>query len=258
MTPITDAFTQGGQHENRIRAIFPNNFVWEGNCPIFSKPLYILAFANRSGSNLLADYLRQTRKFRGFGESLNWDQIQRSIERSRVASFPDYIAQLVGPPDEPGLWGVKASWEQIVMLQRANIFSMFSGVEVIHSVRHDILGQAVSHWIAFQNNQWTSSHKETGIVPKFSLGRIEQIIMDIVRSNAYIEQIARALDVSRHVVVYEHLQNDPAAEVRTLGKSLSINLNDWQPELPRISKQRGEVNDCFSQMCLEAWRAAIM
>lgn len=258
MTPISDAFAQQGPHERKIRALFPGAFAWQGAEPKFSKPLYILAFTNRSGSNLLADYLRQTGKFRGFGEGLNWDEIQRSIERSPVASFPDYVAQLAGPPNTPGIWGVKASWTQIILLRRANILSMFPGVRIIHSVRQDLLGQAVSHWIAHQTNQWTSTQKGRDITPEFAADRIEQILMDIVRSNSYIDLLSRTLGLPRHAVVYEHLQDDPAGEMKRLAQALSIELEDWQPGTPRISRQRDETNDSFRNDCLEVWQSALL
>lgn len=258
MTPISNAFATQGLHERHVRNLFPDAFAWHGTQPHFSsKPLYILAFTNRSGSNLLADYLRQTGRFRGFGEGLNWDEIRRSLETRPAASFPDYIARLAGPLDEPGIWGIKASWDQIIMLQRANILSMFSGVQIIHSVRRDLLGQAVSHWIAHQTNQWTSAHKESGIKPDFSLESVEQILMDIVRSNTYIDLIARTLGIPRHVVVYERLQDDPAAEISRLAESVSIDLGTWQPRTPRISQQRNETNESFRARCLEAWQAAV-
>lgn len=258
MTPISDALAAQGPHESRVRALFPDSFAWQGDEPLFSKPLYILAFTNRSGSNLLADYLRQTGKFRGFGEGLNWDGVQRSLERNPVASFPDYIAQLAGAPSQPGIWGIKASWDQIIMLQRANIPAMFSGVQIIHSVRQDLLGQAISHWIAHQTDQWTSVHKGRDVVPKFAIDHIEPILMDVVRSNSHIDLISRTMGIPRHVVVYEWLQDEPAAEIRRLTQAVSIDLGDWQPGTPRIARQRDETNERFRQEAMEMWRKAIM
>jgi trehalose 2-sulfotransferase len=258
MTPITDAFAEQGSHEHKIRALFPGAFSWSGPYPRFAKPFFILAFTNRSGSNLLADYLRQTGRFRGFGEGLNGDEVERSLTRDPIASFPDYVARLAGPPNEPGFWGIKASWDQILMLQRANIPAMFTGVRIIHSVREDILGQAVSHWIAHQTNQWTSAHKETGVTPSFAGDRIEHILMNIVRSNCYIDLIARTLDIPRHIVVYERLQDRPADEIARLAEAMSVDLGDWKPGTPRISRQRDTINDIFGSSCLEAWRSRLL
>lgn len=258
MTPITDAFAEQGPHERKIRALFPDAFVRQGSEAIFPKPLYILAFTNRSGSNLLADYLRQTGRFRGFGEGLNGDEVERSLGKTPVASFPDHVARLAGPPNEPGFWGIKASWDQIVLLHRANIPSMFTGVRVIHSLREDLLGQAVSHWIAHQTNQWTSAHTASGVTPHFAQDRIEQILMNVVRSNSYIDLIARAMGIPRHPVVYERLQEDPAGEVMRLAEEMSLDLGDWQPGPPRISRQRDATNDSFQDGCLEAWRSTIL
>ena len=257
MTPISDALSAQGPHESRVRALFPDAFVFAGERPVFSKPLCILAFTNRSGSNLLADYLRQTGRFRGFGEGLNWEEVRRSLKHQPVASFPDFVARLAGPPNEPGIWGIKASWDQIIMLQRANIPAMFSGVRIVHSVRRDLLGQAISHWIAHQTKRWTSAHKEQGIVPEVALDRIEPILMDIVRSNSHIDLVARTLGIPRHIVVYERLQDDPAGEIARLAGAMSVDLTGWHPGTPRIARQRDETNDRFRDACLKAWNAAI-
>ena len=64
MTPISDALSAQGPHESRVRALFPDAFAFAGERPVFSKPLCILAFTNRSGSNLLADYLPYTKTVR--------------------------------------------------------------------------------------------------------------------------------------------------------------------------------------------------
>lgn len=259
MRPISDAFAQLGPHEKQIRSFFPGTFERDAaEPPIFSKPLYILGFTNRSGSNMLADYLRQTGQLRGFGEGLNWDEIRRNLETCATASFPDYIARLASTRNEPGTWGIKATWDQILMLQRANIFSMFSGVQIIHSVRCDVIGQAISHWIAHQTKKWTSLHHENGVTPKFSQEDIEHITMDIVRSNAYIDLIARTSRIPRHVVVYEQLHSNPADEMRRLAKALVIDLGAWQPRAPRISMQRSVVNQDFRAKCLVSWQEAIL
>ena len=257
MKPISEALAQQGPHERNIRTLFPGAFVREGTEPLFTKPLYLLAFTNRSGSNLLADYLRQTREFRGFGEGLNWDTVQRSLEQYPADSFPDYVARLAGPLNEPGRWGIKASWEQIVMLKRANIFSMFPSVQVIHSVREDLVGQAVSHWIAHQTNQWTSAQQGSGVNPDYAGDRIEHILMDAVRSNGFINLICRTLDLPRHVVVYERLQANPADEISRLGHALSLDLDGWQPGTPRIARQRNATNATFRSECMQDWMEAI-
>ena len=257
MKPISDAFAQQGPHERNIRMLFPGAFAWRGREPLFPNPLYLLAFTNRSGSNLLADYLRQTGEFRGFGEGLNWDTVQRSLDRHPVTSFPDYVARLAGPVNAPGRWGIKASWEQIIMLKRANIFAMFPGVQVIHSVREDLVGQAVSHWIAHQTNQWTSAQRGSGVTPEYAGDRIEHILMDVVRSNGFIDLICRAFDLPRHVVVYERLQADPAAEMGRLAQALSLELEGWQPGTPRISRQRDETNAAFRSRCMQDWLTAV-
>ena len=49
-----------GRHETTIKRQFGSRVRFEGTAPVFDKPLILMAFTNRCGSHLLADYLRQT------------------------------------------------------------------------------------------------------------------------------------------------------------------------------------------------------
>lgn len=246
-----------GIHEKNIREIFPKNAHYDLEAPTFDKPLYIMAFTNRSGSNLLADYLRQTDKFTGFREALNWEEVNLSVSKTETASLPDYIKNISRSAPQHTLWGVKASWDQMAMLVRTNIISMFPSVRVVHTVRADLIGQAISHWIAHQTGKWTSRHSGSNTQPTFNNTAIERILSDIQMANCYIDCICRAMGWPRISVVYEHLQADPKLVMSRIAKFSSIDLDDWLPEQPSISRQRDNINDDFREMCFKHWRAAL-
>lgn len=247
-----------GTHETQISELFGGRMSFEGSQPVFNKPLTILAFTNRSGSNLMADYLRQTRKYSGFSEALNWDEVKLAKSKADITSFPDYISSLVDRAPAHALWGVKASWDQMAMLSRTNIYSMFPSVRVVHVVRNDLLAQAVSHWIAHQTGKWTSFHKGKDTAPVFDHAAIERILMSVQKANCYVNCISRAMKWHRIALLYESLLADPRHMIERVAKFTGVSLDDWKPDEPKISMQRGDTNAEFSQETLDIWRSALM
>ncbi len=78
------------KHEESIIEFFQGNVRYTGP-ELFDQPLYCLGFFNRSGSNLLADHLRQTPYFSGFYEELNFQGVGIRSKKWGVLSFPDYL-----------------------------------------------------------------------------------------------------------------------------------------------------------------------
>lgn len=253
---FTDSFRGKGEHEKKISDLFNGNMAYQGKA-IFKSKLYILAFTNRSGSNLLADYMRQTGFFYGLNEALNWDEVELRAEREKVSSFPDYIISQVSNENKNSHWGVKASWDQMIMLARFGVTDMFSSVKVIHSVRTDLVGQAVSLWIAHQTGKWTSNHRSSDMAPEYDRKPIDKIIKQISNANCNIDCISRALKWQRAAVIYENLTNDPELVINRIGKFVSADFSKWRADIPKISKQRDQLNADFSQKTLNSWAASI-
>lgn len=259
-TPPSELFqslSAPGVHETQIAEMFSGKMKFDGNQPVFDKPLVIMAFSNRSGSNLLADYLRQTRRFAGFRETLNWDEVKLGLSKAPVASFPDYIESLVKGVTPRTYWGVKASWDQMAMLARANIAGMFPSVKVIHSMRSDLLAQAVSHWIAHQTGKWTSTHSGRDVAPVFDGRTIEGILLSVQKANCYVDCICRAMNWPRIGVIYENLQKTPQGPVERVARFVGVPLDDWKPGEPRISMQRDNINTDFTKETLQRWRSTL-
>lgn len=243
---LLDDLAQPGSHEADISAIFGGRMAPDGqrsNCR-----LTVMAFTNRCGSNLLADYLVQTGRFGGFGEAFNPPVVKTFSEREDVHSLPDYLLALAqrqncGPDKD---LGVKASAEQLAMLLRHGIPGMFAGFRVIHIWRQDLLGQAVSFEIASHTNRWTTRQRAPSKSVKdiaFDPVRIDQMMRAIQMHNNRIAATVSVLGLEGVSLSYEELTAAPGASVRRICTALSVDLADWKPRTPKIEKQADALND---------------
>ena len=217
----------------------------------------MLAFHNRSGSNLLAESLRSTPHFTGFGEQLIDTKIESISQRWKLKSFPDYVqrvSKVAEKAQQPGgpmpCHGFKASWAQLIMLLRFRIDRMYPSVRVIHLTRDDKVGQAVSHSIAFQTKQWTSSAGQAVKEPEFNGNQIEAVLRAIVHSEQVIPLVCSITDIPRHGVTYEQLVADPVAVMAGIGSFIGKDLSGWTPAESSLRKQRTALNDEFREKFL--------
>jgi trehalose 2-sulfotransferase len=201
----------------------------------------VMAFTNRSGSHLLAEYMLQTGRFRGLGEWLNLPVVTEFAKTSASSSLPEYLrwlaAHLGAGPDSD--LGINASAEQLSMLVRHGLLGMFAGVRIVHMRRQDLIGQAVSFHIANQTQRWTSRHPssiDSQDVP-FDARQIDAFIQSIQKQNAQIEVQLALLDCPKATVTYEDLTDTPGPVLRRLGRNLGVDLQEWRPVVPRLEKQ---------------------
>ncbi|WP_028957938.1 Stf0 family sulfotransferase [Sulfitobacter sp. 20_GPM-1509m] len=244
-----------GRHETTIKRQFGSRVRFEGATPVFDKPLILMAFTNRCGSHLLADYLRQTGQLAGFGEYLNHDVVANQSAEHGYDSFPDYIAGLQARICLRGqALGLKGSYDQIAMLLRWNIGAMFRGVRVVHILREDALAQAVSLSIARQTEKWTSHQTGNGAAPTFQPKLIESILQSHEAANTMIGLLAQAAALPRMQISYEQVMHDPATYVRRLFGFCGVEAPDWVPRVPTVKKQADALNAEFAQ----AYRAQVL
>lgn len=209
--------TGPGPHAARIAAHFGGRVAFDGERAEFAQPLTLLAFTNRSGSTLLGQTLRKHPGFRGFGESLNGEDVVRRSREDGAATFPDYLRLIAsrGHRAATTSLGLKASLDQMAMLLRWRIDRMFPGLRVIHITRGDVLGQAISLRIATRTGQWSSGHAATpGAEPVYDFEGLCATIEAIGRANAGIRLLVEAAGLPCHPVTYEALVADPEATVR--------------------------------------------
>lgn len=234
-----------GIHEQRIAEHFGNACRWNDGDAGIDQGLFVLGFSNRCGSNMLADYLRQTGSFHFMGESLNFDTVLKRSQENGVESFPDYIRYLAEPGRDRPFFGVKASWDQLAMLYRWNIPSMFNQTRVMIIQRRSVVRQAVSLAIATQTRQWSSRQSGTDVTPTFSAKGIAAIITSIERSSAMMLRLCDALGLPYTTLYYEDLLRDPDAVVSAKLGELGIETGALKLSAPSISRQSNQINDDF-------------
>lgn len=217
--------------------------------PLAGKRLVILGFFNRSGSNLLGDYLRSMPGLHGFGEQLNHAVVIKQCQRHGIDSFPDYVAHIAGRGKGP-VFGIKASGSQIEMLKKWNIPAMFESVSVVHVFRNDIVAQAVSFWIAKHTKQWKSFQDPAAgeQAATYSFKHLAKIVDTIGAQNARIITACAAARLPVWNIAYENLIRDPQGELAAAGAFLGLDLAGWQvPEQTAHQKQDSPLKAEFAE-----------
>ena len=251
------AFPQN--HEKVIRSFFGERVQYSGTEPVFSYPLYLLGFSNRTGSNLLAEYLRATKAFGGFREQLNHTSVVTLSESMGITTFPDYfikVATKFGTPDS--FYGFKASWTQILMLLRCGIDRMYKGVKIIHLTRGDGVAQAISFSIAHQTSQWTSLQSRVDTQPTFDFEDIAARLESNLFSSDAIALTCSLFDIPRLHVTYEVLTENPQSVMSEIEAFSGRDFGAWEPQPPLLEKQSGSINDKYRERFIASARRRIL
>ena len=236
-----------GPHQKHIRQHFKDATSFQGTAPIFDMPLTLVCFTNRCGSTLLAEYLRLTRNFAGLHEQLNHDVVCNTAARLGVSRFPDYVAALTENASEQAKsFGFKASWDQLLMLLRWNIPAMFTGLNIIHIEREDLVAQAVSFSIADQTKKWNSNIKGGDKEPVYDFDDILNRLNGTGFGNKMIRQICSVHDLNYSYVVYEELIADPVTTLAQLHAQLGMALTQFNLGAGKLRKQAGFLNKEFA------------
>ena len=258
---FAQTLNKSGQHEEALRRFFKNKVSYDGP-PIFANPLYCLAFSNRSGSNLLASYLRATPFFSGFHEQLNFDTVENQASQWKCDNFPDYICEVTTRFNKGRfVHGFKTSVDQLMMLERFGIPRMYrDGMKIIHITRDDLIGQAISYQIASQTKKWTS--KQVGTIMKddviFNPKQITSLVAEAQYSANAIGMFAEIFSVLRLHVTYELLVKNPQNVLDQVAAFAQQDAASWRVGEPDIEQQASEINDSFRVRYLEHIRSAVL
>ena len=239
----------GGDHEKALREYFGAGAIYTGE-PVSDRPLYLMAFTNRCGSNLLAAYLNALRDFAGFDEELNHFRAIPICRREGIVTLPDYLLWCARSSGD-AIYGFKANWEQLGMVFRMGLDRLYAGVRVIHVRRLDTVGQAVSHAIASQTDQWTSlaPSRFEGTV-RYDYDDIAKWVNGIVFANQMMHLIVSITRTPCLEVIYENLVENPAEEVARVaawaGSDCTLRADFRSP----IQKQATPLNEDFRERFL--------
>lgn len=258
---FVSSLSQTGVHETAIRKLFKGAVQYDGP-PIYPHPLYCIGFFNRSGSNLLASYLRNTPFFSGFHEHLNLDEVSLYAEKLQAATFPELIQGMTAHfGNGKFVHGFKASVDQLMMLERFGIPRMYEGgMRIIHITRDDLVGQAVSYQIAIQTKQWTS--RMTRVMPDskvdFDANQLSQMIDSIQESANGIAMFAQIFNYPRLHLTYEDLLAKPEQILKKVARFAGQRNANWPLKEPELAQQASDVNARFHALYMEHLRGRIL
>ena len=241
-----------GGHGGGIARYFGSAAYIDSQADSIGVPLVILAFFNRSGSNLLAAALRDSGAYRGFREQLNHGNVIKAAEDCGLENFEAYIRHISAPARAAGVpFGVKASPEQIGMLHHFGVLRLFARVDVLHIERDDVLGQAISYCIADDTKRWSSLHKAPPEAePAYDGERIRAVMREAALAGLRVRLVCETLGLNRIPVSYEELAADSQATVRRLSTVLNVSLEGHTLQPPALRKQAGATNTLFRERFL--------
>lgn len=238
---------QSGSLEAAISETFAGKMRFQGCAPILNGPLVCMGFTNRSGSNLLAAYLRACPPLAGFGEDLNPSSIRARTRAMNSQSLPDFLCDISARSADKAVVGFKTSFEQLRMLYRNNIPAMYTdGVKLIEIRREDLVAQAISYQIALQTGAWssrikTSSHPDPVCDPE----ALHSIIQGLTAAQTRMDILVERHLVDRLIVRYEDLVLEPDEILQKIGRFLGFDARDWKAERPPLERQANSTNDAF-------------
>lgn len=249
-----DGLRGGAQTQKHIQAIqdiFGPQGAYDLSEPVFEYPLTCLGFTNRSGSNLLGSYLRDSPAFSGFKEDLLPSTVRTHANRLGATSFAQTLRLLSEERlGESVTYGLKASVEQILMLQHFGIPKMYKGgLQIIEIRRDDIVGQAISYDIALQTGRWTSRIKATqDKTPICDPVRIEKMIAGIRASHTLMDLMVERDSIPRLIVRYEDIAKSPDPVLADIARFCGFDASGWSAKSPTIERQADATNAAFRKM----------
>lgn len=206
----------------------------------------IVAFTNRSGSNLVCNLLTKTGTFGRIGEFLNADTMTKREQRDPSGSLSGYLDKVMAQANPRGrIPGVKASGSQIYLLHSHGVLDRFRRVRVIHCHRHDVIAQAVSFSIAFQTKKWTSRTDAEDVQPRYDFADIRARLKAILREDQQIVEVSALLGLPMVDVLYESLVADREAELSRVLAAFGLKRPARAPE-PELKKQGGALNEDYA------------
>jgi LPS sulfotransferase NodH len=260
MTPLrqldADLYPWQSAHQVEIEAQFGDRLLRpltdEEQAFLANLEIVLVAFTNRSGSNLLCSLLNRA----GLGipeasEPLNRTTALPLIREHAIPSFTDYLLGYLQGWQRDGRVGIKIGPQQLFWLKHTGLLRVCRRVLVVDCRRRDRLDQAISHYVARASGQWHSGMAATGSPVAYAAEEILRSLEDIGRGRELIERYLAIHQTPVLPVYYEDLLANPrtvVSEVVTFAGATAT--ADPAGVQPGLEKQGGELNREFRRRFL--------
>ena len=250
------AASKKGVHQEKLTAHF-RDLKLPDDARSFGSPVCIMLFTNRSGSNVLGEYLRATHQFSGFVEALNYRRVIKYSQQNGLYSFFDYLRWQVSRLSEgEKVTGIKASVDQAEMLFQCNaIPDYFDKVHWLMVQRDDTLAQAISFSIAAQTRQWTSNDMPTSADPVYNFEDIKRRIEMLCDEQAQLNAFCAMRGIAPIRATYEEFTADSKGSVLNIAGQMGIESLSLDESLLTLRPQSDERNEEFRARFIEDYAA---
>ena len=250
------AASKKGVHQEKLTAHF-KDLKLPDDARSFGSPVCIMLFTNRSGSNVLGEYLRATHQFSGFVEALNYRRVIKYSQQNELNSFFDYLRWQVSRLSEgEKVTGIKASVDQAEMLfQCKAIPGYFDKVHWLMVQRDDTLAQAISFSIAAQTRQWTSNDTPTSADPVYNFEDIKRRIEMLCDEQAQLNAFCAMRGIAPIRATYEEFTADSKGSVLSIAGQMGIEGLSLDESLLTLRPQSDGRNEEFRARFIEDYAA---
>ena len=212
-----------------------------------------LIFANRSGSNYLAQIINSTGAFNFAGEMFNHDTVDAKIDElglTNIGVYYDYIKSL----NLNGNLCIKASIFQYLFLHFSGALDIyFPNRKLIIVQRDDKIDQSVSHWIAAQTKQWTSTQaRKSDSNVEFNKNNINTMIAGSFLNEKDTRLALSILKMEYLSINYEEFTKYPEFSLRRIFDFCGINAKtEIDHTKLTLEKQANALNRTYYDKVIE-------
>lgn len=225
-----------GIHEREIMRYFASRVAGRPR-PTAPRPdqqpesVLIIAFSNRSGSNLLAEALAASGLVNRAHESFNFDCVIDTCEQTGLTDLASYLAHLNPSFDDPASLAIKLSWDQLFFLRRVGVIPHYwPRVRFVWILRDDLMAQALSHLVAERTGGWSGTYPEHALTRVLAELTPEDLVRKLEEITFAHRQFATyfALHGIEPVIVdYDELAADPESEALRVLDRLGLIPTGW-------------------------------
>jgi trehalose 2-sulfotransferase len=249
------------QYESELEASFARP-VAEATKP-FPKPAapleraYFICFVNRSGSMLLADGLARTKRLGRPGEFFNPEPVAKARQEYGVGTIGAYLDLCVArTTSKNGVFGAKVGIHQLAHLaDRGLLWTGLGAPRFVYVTREDLVMQAISLFIAWQTNAWTSNNQPER-EPEYDAEGIGHQLRSIARTQAEFEAFFAAHRIRPLRLTYEQLAENLPGAVHQVADHLGVEISAVSRYDGKLKVQRTERNRQWAERFVATFRPA--
>jgi LPS sulfotransferase NodH len=219
------------------------------------KGLIIVAFTNRSGSNLVCSALSELGLAgppHAFSyELLNSEHVTPICDAVGIDDFDEYLRHVVSEHrGASGFTTIKASAFQVNHLIESGAWGRMRPAPIVLVVRRrNVLRQAVSFWTALQDGAWTSVDVgDPDARVEFDEAAILEHCRNFYFGNALLDMLCDVHGLRSHSLWYEDFAGDPAGLVAELADLFDLPPVPVQPSFMPVERQVSKAKEEWEAM----------